>query len=173
MVSFNHNILFHISLFKRMLKKKKKNYFSLGTYNPKRRMSTSYLAPSLAASNSNGYSNIPTEQNLSTSCYATFGRTKPKAYEHRTLSLLDTGTISPSSLISKRIGPSSHSTTDSSYSSYYRPVHDYGHFNSRLGINFCFSFSFFFQKTKSIHFFPLFRSSLRSPVPQTSTTSNV
>lgn len=103
----------------------------LGTYNPKRRLSTSYLAPSIVAANSsNGYT--PSDHSLSTSCYATFGRSKPKAYDHRTLSLLDSGNISPSSLISKRYGPTTHSSGDSHYTtSYYRPVHDYGHFNSR------------------------------------------
>lgn len=96
-------------------------------------MSTSYLAPSIAAiNNTNGYSGSPNDHGMSTSCYATFGRNKPKTYDHRTLSLLDTGNISPSSIISsKRIGPSTHSTGDSHYSSYYRPVHDYGHLNSR------------------------------------------
>lgn len=122
----------------------------IGTYNPKRRLSTSYLAPSITAANSsNGYS--PSDHSLSTSCYATFGRSKPKAYDHRTLSLLDTGSISPSSLISKRYGPSTHSSGDSHYSSYYRPVHDYGHFNNRLGFN--YSSDVIKMKTKSINLF--------------------
>lgn len=92
--------------------------FIYGTYNPKRRLSTSYFAPSIATvNNSNGYSD------LNSSCYATLGR-KPRAYDHRTLSLLDSNIITPSS---KRIGDypsySSHS--------HYRPLHDYTHFNSR------------------------------------------
>lgn len=106
--------------------------FISGTYNPKRRMSTSYLAPAIATANStNGYMSSAKDP-LSTSCYATLGRSRPKVYDHRSLTMLDTGSLSPSSILSKhRIG-STHPTSDHSYThSHYRPVHDYGHFNSR------------------------------------------
>lgn len=102
-----------------------------GTYNPKRRLSTSYLAPAIAAANStNAYTSSP-KDTLSASCYATLGRSKPKAYDHRSLTMLDTGSLSPSSLLTKRLGAST-STSDHPYThSHYRPVHDYGQFNSR------------------------------------------
>lgn len=94
-------------------------------------MSTSYLAPSIAAANStNGYSSSLKDP-LSASCYATLGRSKPKAYDHRSLTMLDTGSLTPSSLLTKRIS-STNPTLDHAYThSHYRPVHDYGHFNSR------------------------------------------
>lgn len=108
----------------------------LGTYNPKRRLSTSYLAPAIAAANSSTpYTSLAKDQ-LSTSCYATLGRSKPKSYDHRSLTtMLDTRPISPSALLSKRIGASINSTSDHPYThSHYRPTHDYGHFNSRYSI---------------------------------------
>lgn len=118
------------------MSKPQKPHFSplifLGTYNPKRRLSTSYLAPAIAAANStNGYSTTP-KDHLSTSCYATLGRTKPKAYEHRSHTMLDTGPISPSpSILTKRYGVTNPTTNNPYTHSHYRPVHEYGHFNSR------------------------------------------
>lgn len=100
--------------------------FIYGTYNPKRRLSTSYLAPSIAAANSsNGYSD-----HMNSSCYATLGRTKPRSYDHRSISMLDSSALPQSSALSlsKRYG-------DHQYShSHYRPLHDYTHFNSRYSI---------------------------------------
>ncbi|XP_031625569.1 uncharacterized protein LOC116342192 isoform X2 [Contarinia nasturtii] len=105
-----------------------------GTYNPKRRMSTSYLAPSIVAANStNGYLSSP-KDHLSTSCYATLGRSKPKAYD-RSITMLDTGSIAPTSILTKRFG-TTNSTSDNPYThSHYRPIHEYGgHFNSRSSL---------------------------------------
>lgn len=102
-------------------------YHCPGTYSPKRRLSTSYLGPAIAAANSsNVYS---AKDQLSASCYATLGSRKPKAYDHRSLTMMDASSISPSSLISKRIGAS----TDHPYThhSNYRSAHEYGQFNSR------------------------------------------
>lgn len=106
------------------------------TYNPKRRLSTSYLAPAIAAANRpTMYSS---KDQLSTSCYATFGPRKPKAYDHRSLTMLDTSSISPTSLFSKRIGTSSSSSNSNEHTyphhPHYRATHDYGHLNSRSSL---------------------------------------
>lgn len=97
-----------------------------GTYNPKRRVSTSYLSPTIACGSSAlGTNDSISGDHLSNSCYATLGRNKPKAYDHRSISMLDSNSVSPSYSFAKRYGAVDHSYP------HLRSVGDYRNFNSR------------------------------------------
>lgn len=102
--------------------------FLYGTYSPKRRISTSYLTPSVAnvgsfSLNSNGVSDH--HQHLANNYYATLGhRVKPKAYDHRSISMLDSSSM-PSSIY----GTKRTTSAANAHLTHLRP--DYGDFNSR------------------------------------------
>lgn len=107
--------------------------FIYGTYSPKRRISTSYLAStnsnvSSAALSSNGTADhhLP----LANNCYATLGhRTKPKAYDQRSISMLDSSSMRTSmyGLPTKRLTSASNAGDHT----FGHLRSDYGNFNSR------------------------------------------
>lgn len=103
--------------------------FIYGTYSPKRRISTSYLTPSTANVNStapisNGMSSDH-HQHLANNCYATLGhRAKPKAYDQRSISMLDSSSL-PSSMYAK----GRMTAAANAHFAHLRP--DYGDFSMR------------------------------------------
>lgn len=102
--------------------------FIYGTYSPKRRISTSYLTPSIAALNSNGaadhYHNH--HHHLTNNGYATLGhRGKPKAYDQRSISMLDSSSM-PSSMYGV---PNKRFTSAADQFGHSR--FEFGNFNSR------------------------------------------
>lgn len=108
--------------------------FIYGTYSPKRRISTSYLAPSLTNVGSSPLNSNGTEDHhhhhhhLTNNCYATLGhRTKPKAYDQRSISMLDSSSM-PSSMYGTRRLTSATNGGDHQFA-HLRS--DYGNFNSR------------------------------------------
>lgn len=106
--------------------------FVYGTYNPKRRISTSsYISPSLGTGSSS--LTTPDHHHLGNTSYATLGHRTPKSYDHRSISLLDSSsmpsTCGLSSAASKRIN-SSATGSEHQYP-HLRAINDYGNYSSR------------------------------------------
>lgn len=83
--------------------------FIYGTYNPKHRVSSSYLSPSVA--NSNGIADYHPHHHHHpvSSSYATLGRSaKQRPYDHRSISLLDPNAMSSYGLPAKRLTAADH-----------------------------------------------------------------
>lgn len=100
--------------------------FIYGTYSPKRHILTSHLVPS-AALNSDGTIDNHHRHHLANNCYATLGhRAKPRAYDQRSISMLDSSSMPSSSMY----GMSARRLT-SAANPYAHLRSDYGNFNSR------------------------------------------